>query len=263
MRDKNKAMEGGINKMKKATLTIFVVMVTVMMVSTSAWAKSHKPKSWPGKSIVSLWKAVNHLKHKVYDNKKKIDKLSKKVKKNKNKINRNRSMINGLLANGGGGGTVGPPGPPGSEGPMGPTGPEGPQGPAGEAAPMVVNVCPRCSFMNVNLPNLDMSGAKLPHASFMNADLSGSNFSGADLTNVYMRDANLSGTDMTGADLTGSWTDNTDMTNADLTGAITTGVNLSGNPAVIYGNTTCPDGTISDDNSDDIGGTCHGHEITP
>ncbi len=140
MRDKHKAMEGGINKMKKATLTILVVMVAVMMVSTSAWARGNTPSSWFGKSIVSLWKAVDHLKHQVYDNKKKIHRLSKKVKKNKNKINRNRqlinknkSMINQLQANGGGEGTVGPQGSAGPEGPMGPAGPEGSTGPASQA----------------------------------------------------------------------------------------------------------------------------------
>jgi hypothetical protein len=215
--------------MKKTILTILVVIITLVMVSSPVWARrGNNSWNWWTNPFARIWYAIADVQNQI------------------NEIELKE-------------GPPGPQGPAGLQGPMGLQGPQGEQGDPGVAAPMVVNVCPRCSFMNVNLSNLDMPGAKLPYASFMNADLSGSNLSGADLTGVYMRDANLSGADLTGADLTGAWTDNTDLTNADLTGAITDGVNLSSNPAIIYGNTICPDGTNSDDNE----GTCVNHEITP
>jgi uncharacterized protein YjbI with pentapeptide repeats len=77
-----------------------------------------------------------------------------------------------------------------------------------------------------------------------------------------MRNANLAGVDLTGADLTNAYTSYTNMTDADLSGAITTGVNLSGNPAIIYGNTTCPDGTNSDEDDGD-NFTCINNTISP
>ena len=54
--------------------------------------------------------------------------------------------------------------------------------------------------------------------------------------------ANLTGANLKGANLTG----------ANLTRATLTGANLSG---VTWSNTTCPDGTNSNNN----GGTCLGH----
>ena len=54
--------------------------------------------------------------------------------------------------------------------------------------------------------------------------------------------ANLKGANLSGANLSG----------ANLSGANLTGANLSD---VTWGNTTCPDGT----NSDNDGGTCLGH----
>lgn len=53
--------------------------------------------------------------------------------------------------------------------------------------------------------------------------------------------------DLNGADLTGA-----NLTGADLKGATLEGAILRN---VIWGKTTCPDGTISDSN----GGTCAGH----
>jgi hypothetical protein len=220
--DKNKAMEGGI-KLKKTALTILVVMVALMLVSSPVWAKSNHSKwNWWKNPFVRIWIAIADLQGQIHE----IDQ------------------------------TEGPPGPQGPRGPQGPKGEKGEKGDPGESAPMVVNVCPRCSFMNLTLPDLDMAGAVLPYASFMNADLSGANLSGANLLGAYMRDANFSGADLTGADLTNAYVYNTDMTNADLTGAITTNVTLT-NPHILYGNTICPDGTNSDDNGD----TCYGHGL--
>jgi len=71
------------------------------------------------------------------------------------------------------------------------------------------------------------------------AQIPGADLSGADLAGLYMANANLSGADLAGVDLTGA-----DLIAADLTNA-----NLSG---VIWSNTTCPDGS----NSNNDGGTC-------
>jgi hypothetical protein len=227
--NKNKAMEGGI-KLKKTALTILVVIVALAMVSSPVWAKSKGHKSsrhWWKTHLVDILDALADLQ-------KQINEIDQKE------------------------GPPGPQGPEGPQGPMGPAGPQGDKGDPGEAAPMVVNVCPKCDFMYLAIPDLDMPGAILPGAKFYGANLSGANLSGANLQGVYMQYANLSGADLTGADLTKAQVYNTDMTNADLTGAITTDVTLT-NPHILYSNTICPDGTNSDDNGD----TCYGHDITP
>ncbi|UCH20301.1 MAG: pentapeptide repeat-containing protein, partial [Deltaproteobacteria bacterium] len=206
--DKNKAMEGGI-KLKKTALTILVVMVALMLVSSPVWAKgNHSKWNWWKNPFVRIWIAIADLQGQIHE----IDQ------------------------------TEGPAGPQGPQGPQGPKGEKGEKGDPGESAPMVVNVCPRCSFMNLTLPDLDMAGAILPFASFYKANLSGANLSGANLQSVYMRDANLSRADLTGADLSNATTGNTDMTNADLTGAIMSGVIMT-NPHILYDNTICPDGS--------------------
>ncbi|MBI5497743.1 MAG: M48 family metalloprotease [Deltaproteobacteria bacterium] len=73
-----------------------------------------------------------------------------------------------------------------------------------------------------------------PHADLSGADLAGANLAGADLSG-----ANLSGVELKGADLRGT----------NLKGANLSLANLAG---AVWGNTTCPDGTDSDDN----GGSC-------
>lgn len=123
-----------------------------------------------------------------------------------------------------------------------------------------------------NLSGVDLSAADLRYRNFRNANFSNSSldstgFSGADLTN-----ANFSGTiaefssysgDLTGvnfsnADLKFASFDNvsgsqTNFTNTNLNQAHFNGtVNLTN---TIWSNTTCPDGTNSDNNS----GTCVGH----
>ena len=80
----------------------------------------------------------------------------------------------------------------------------------------------------------DLSGADLSNANLYYADLEYANLSNADLTNVYLRYADLSFADLSGADLSGA-----DLSGADLSG-------------VYWYDTTCPDGTNSDDN----GNTC-------
>ena len=111
-----------------------------------------------------------------------------------------------------------------------------------------------CNLKNVKLQNIVIDGAnmqgdnllraQLQNASLIGANLQGANLNGAQLQNyaqlegANMEDANLHGANLTGANLTG----------ANLHGATVTGA--------VWSNTTCPDGT----NSDNDGGTCVNNE---
>ena len=89
-------------------------------------------------------------------------------------------------------------------------------------------------------------------------DVSYTNFSGSDLSNVNLSESIFFNTDLSGADLTGANLENAiivnfqggSIENADLTDANLNGlfgqVDLS---AAVLSNTTCPDGTNSDDTS--------------
>ena len=95
-------------------------------------------------------------------------------------------------------------------------------------------------------------GANLENAVFDGANLNGAYFTdGGRLTNASLVDANLRYTHFYKADLTGA-----NLTGADLTDADFRQANLD---YVIWGNTICPDGTVSDDN----GGTCENNLIEP
>ena len=84
-------------------------------------------------------------------------------------------------------------------------------------------------------------------ANLCDANLSGANLSGARLIAGFLIGTNLSNADLTGVDLRFS-----DLTDAVLTGATLTGV--------IWGDTTCPDGTNTSTNGD---GNCDGVHRTP
>ena len=126
--------------------------------------------------------------------------------------------------------------------------------------------------------NADFRGADLYFADFRNTNVSGANFSGNflnsfDLPGAIAQNANFSGarmtfmnmrdTDLRGADL--SFTllgfvsfNNADFRDATLLGAgQSSGVNFDG---VIWGNTTCSDGSNSDDNDGD-NFTCEGNFV--
>ena len=81
----------------------------------------------------------------------------------------------------------------------------------------------------VNWAHMDLRDAML-----FNANLTDANLTDADLYNAILRGANLSNADLTNANLASA-----DLTNADLTNA-----NLI---AVSWNDTTCPDGTNSND----------------
>jgi uncharacterized protein YjbI with pentapeptide repeats len=95
-------------------------------------------------------------------------------------------------------------------------------------------------------------GANLENAVFDGANLNGAYFTyGGRLTNASLVDANLRYTHFYRADLTGA-----NLTGADLTDADLRQANLD---FVIWGNTICPDGTVSDEH----GGTCEDNLIEP
>ncbi|MDV2631386.1 pentapeptide repeat-containing protein [Lactococcus lactis] len=80
-----------------------------------------------------------------------------------------------------------------------------------------------CNFIDSNLSDTDLRDTNLMGSDFTCSDLSGSNLSGADLTGSNLANANIRCTDLTGADLTGA-----DLTGADLTGSRLTNANLTG-----------------------------------
>ncbi len=117
--------------------------------------------------------------------------------------------------------------------------------------------------------NADLRGANLYFAFFRGGNLSGANFSNnwlssvdfesSILQNAVFTGSNLSGVDMRNSDLRGAdlsfttlWyvsLNNADLRNANLLGArLRVGTSLSG---IIWGNTTCADGSNSDDNDGD------------
>ena len=81
----------------------------------------------------------------------------------------------------------------------------------------------------------DFTGADADGADFSDSDLTGSYFNGATFTDVNFSNATIADCDFSDADLTGA-----DFTNADIS---------DDSWANIWDNTTCPDGTNSDNNS--------------
>lgn len=147
-------------------------------------------------------------------------------------------------------------------------------GPA--AAPVL---CPGCFLQGATLPDanlvdaqfgLDRSGTAtdLSYASLSGANLSNSNLMQANLSNAYVTNANLTGGALYGTNLTSAalisanLTDanilHANLTNANLTNANlyhATGGQVDPTTGVTWSNTTCPDGT----NSNDDGNTCVGN----
>jgi uncharacterized protein YjbI with pentapeptide repeats len=95
-------------------------------------------------------------------------------------------------------------------------------------------VGPEDDLAGAGLSNVDLTGVDLSDSNMDEADLHGANLTGANLFGDNLENADLTSANLTGTDLNG-----TDLTGANLTGAI-------------WSNTTCPDGT----NSNNDGGTC-------
>ena len=86
----------------------------------------------------------------------------------------------------------------------------------------------------LRLPYMDLANAYFVNAHLVGADFRHANLNGADLRYADLRHA----------DLSSAWMSSADLEYADLNGADLTGV--------YWYNTTCPDGTNSDNN----GNTC-------
>src|SRR5262245_57319489 len=99
----------------------------------------------------------------------------------------------------------------------------------------------------------DFVGVHLSDASLRSANLRGSNLSNlTNLTGADLQLADLTGANMNTSVLIGANLSRANLTDADLHFSNLTGAGLV---SVIWSNTTCPDGTNSDNN----GGTCIGH----
>lgn len=101
-------------------------------------------------------------------------------------------------------------------------------------------------FSNRDLNSAVFFEAEISGVNFANSNLADSDFSGSLAIGTNFSGAVLTDAIIEGADFTGS-----DFTNANLTDAFVFDTVLN---RVIWSNTTCPDGTNSDDN----GGTCEG-----
>ena len=111
-------------------------------------------------------------------------------------------------------------------------------------------------FRSTNFTHAVLSGAH-----FYNANLRDSNLSGAHLDSAYFNNAIISNSDLTYSNLRYSQLFGADLTDSDFSNAILTEADLRNTTltGVIWSNTTCPDGTNSNDN----GGTCENNIIEP
>jgi len=109
-----------------------------------------------------------------------------------------------------------------------------------DSARFVAQAQLRTQFVGASFAYASMRGAVLDKVLFVNADFRGTDLTGATLRCNDFSNARFQGADMTDANLTFSYIGRDRPQN------------LSG---VYWNNTTCPDGTNSDDN----GGTCIGH----
>jgi outer membrane protein assembly factor BamB len=102
------------------------------------------------------------------------------------------------------------------------------------------------------LKNANLAGCYLP-----GANLSGANATNANLTGTYLAGANLSSANLSQTHMQRSVLTNANLSAAKLNLAVLTGATLTGATltGVTWGQTTCPDGTNSNNN----GGTCTGH----
>ncbi len=107
------------------------------------------------------------------------------------------------------------------------------------------------SFTFANLRAADLTGADARGANFNSAHIGCVQPSaltpcagGGDLSGAILSGARFVGADVRGVVFTGATVHGADFTGADLRGSLLFGVDLG---TVIWGGTTCPDGTLSDD----------------
>lgn len=151
---------------------------------------------------------------------------------------------------------------------------------------------PGAWLFGVNLAGENLSGTNLDGA-FLSGDLTGADLNGTNLANAFLdgmvsggitgtpaalptgwglfggyligyqaqiQNANLAGDDLAGLNLTFASLHQVDLAGANLTGTVLAGASLTNTnlSGVIWSNTTCPDGT----NSNNDGGTCV-NNLTP
>jgi Pentapeptide repeats (8 copies) len=125
-----------------------------------------------------------------------------------------------------------------------------------------------------DLSGCDFSGQNLSHSFFEYADLSSTtdtdtNFSSSDFTGATLSEASAVGADFDDSDLSGAYLGEANLTSASFVNANLTDTNFQGAnltsatidsdvSTVIWGDTTCPDGT----NSNADGDTCT-NNLTP
>jgi outer membrane protein assembly factor BamB len=104
----------------------------------------------------------------------------------------------------------------------------------------------------LTLKNANLAGCYLP-----GANLAGANATNANFTGAYLAGANLSAANLSQAQMQRSVLSNANLSAAKLNLAVLTGANLTGATltGVTWAQTTCPDGTNSNNN----GYTCTGH----
>jgi uncharacterized protein YjbI with pentapeptide repeats len=122
----------------------------------------------------------------------------------------------------------------------------------GECAPsslLELEVCGGVDLTDADLAHLNLSGLHLNGVNFAGADLFGANLSGADLSALGLPFFPIVPTNLSMANLRDADLQNANLAYATLAGAQLDHANLT---AVIWLQTTCPDGT----NSDDDGNTC-------
>ena len=124
-------------------------------------------------------------------------------------------------------------------------------------------------WSDLTVVNQDLNGRNISLADFSESNFSGTDFSGTNLSESLFHETDLTGADLTGANLTNAVIssfggagslENTILVDANLTGVWGTGIGQMNLAMAVLSNTTCPDGT----NSDETG--CEGgfaEDITP
>jgi uncharacterized protein YjbI with pentapeptide repeats len=122
-----------------------------------------------------------------------------------------------------------------------------------EAANLTAAVAAFAQWPGANLGFVIANGINLNTADLTGANLGGGSFAYANLHSANLPGANLNGGSFAHSDLSGANLLNANLTFANLTDATTDSFTVVG--GVTWSNTTCPDGT----NSNNDGNTCVGH----
>lgn len=149
------------------------------------------------------------------------------------------------------------------QGEPGPAGPPGPPGPT--ASSEIPFICPGCNLTEGfdwgvhRLAGKDLTNAYLFQVTLNGIDLQGTKFNGAYLGGgSTLNDANATNASFANAFMEGTEFTNAILVNVDFTGTylyLAKNLSTADLTGAVWSNTTCPDGSNSDNN----GGTCLGH----